>query len=72
MVNGVGDAIMKGRDDERVEGARAFGVCDDGARWYQTMRDAPPQPNCATTLVSHPTTVAGLLLFLAREVHLRF
>jgi len=37
--------MVKVRDDERVEGVRVLGVCDNGAQWYQTMNDAPPQPN---------------------------
>jgi hypothetical protein len=42
VVEQVGGGMTKARDDE---GARALGVCDDGARWYQTMHDAPSQPN---------------------------
>jgi hypothetical protein len=37
VVEGVEAGMMKVRDDERVEGARALDVCDDGTRLYRML-----------------------------------
>lgn len=47
VVEAVGADMVKVCDDERFEELRALGVCEDGARWYQMMHDAPRQPNTA-------------------------